>query len=243
MNIQLINRVKECTTKVITTSNIEEQLLRQKAKVNWLRLGNGNNAYLHATLKTIRRQNHIVMNETDDGRNIQNQKEIEQEIVKYYENLVGTAQRELLIIDIVALRKGPQLTVEQRNFLIAPIIETKIWKSLKGIKDLSAPGIDGYNAKKFKSTWEIIKLDFISVVKDFFQKIKLYKAINCTTVTLIPNASATSKIKEVQTHLILHSDLQSYIKNNGKYTWESTYRGYSTKKKLLYVWCKWIYKR
>lgn len=43
MNVQLIDKVKKCTKEVLGLSNIEEQVLKQKSKVDWIRLGDGNN--------------------------------------------------------------------------------------------------------------------------------------------------------------------------------------------------------
>ncbi|XP_050918711.1 uncharacterized protein LOC127136160 [Lathyrus oleraceus] len=172
MNIQLIERVKVCSTKVLNLTNVEEQLLKLKSKVEWLRIGDGNNAYFHASLKSRRRQAQIANLKNKDGNILYLQEEIDQEIVNYYQNLVGTANMNLNSIDIIALRKGPQLSIEKRNALISLVREKEIFTSLKGIKDLSAPGIDGYNAKSFKSTQDIIKQDIINVVKEFFRVIK-----------------------------------------------------------------------
>lgn len=52
--------------------------------------------------------------------------------------------------------------------------------------DSKAPGVDGYNAKFFKSSWKVIKIDVINVVHDFFMNNRLYKANNYALVTLIP---------------------------------------------------------
>lgn len=79
----------------------------------------------------------------------------------YYKNLIGTSQSNLTGIDIVSLRKGPQLKDDQREALISPITENGILSSLNGIKDISAPGIDGYIAKCFKRSWDAIKNDLI----------------------------------------------------------------------------------
>ncbi|CAK8540047.1 unnamed protein product [Lathyrus sativus] len=43
-----IDKVKKCTGKVIKWNTIEEQALIQRAKIDWLRLGDGNNAYFQA---------------------------------------------------------------------------------------------------------------------------------------------------------------------------------------------------
>src|SRR4051812_1577566 len=60
-------------------------------------------------------------------------------------------------IDIASMRKGKQLNSKQRDLLIAPVTDSEIFTSLKGISDLSAPGTDGYSAKFYKASWEAIK--------------------------------------------------------------------------------------
>ncbi|MCI32067.1 transposon TX1 putative 149 kDa protein, partial [Trifolium medium] len=51
MNPHYIMEVQKCTKDVIKWNDMEEQMLRQKAKIEWLRLGDGNNKYFHASLK------------------------------------------------------------------------------------------------------------------------------------------------------------------------------------------------
>ncbi|PNX56221.1 hypothetical protein L195_g053853, partial [Trifolium pratense] len=55
------------------------------------------------------------------------------------------------------------------------------------IGDLKSPSIDGYGAYFFKKAWNIVKTHVLRVVHDFFDNGRLYKAANCTLVTLIPN--------------------------------------------------------
>ena len=52
-----INMVKTKTDLVVQLSQIEENILMQKAKLDWMRLGDNNNAYFHAIIreKTNRR--------------------------------------------------------------------------------------------------------------------------------------------------------------------------------------------
>lgn len=57
----------------------------------------------------------------------------------------------------------------------------EILSALKVISDNSALCIEVYGAKFFKITWNITKKEDIKVVKDyFFEKEKLYRAINKT---------------------------------------------------------------
>lgn len=51
MNIRKIEDVKKCTEEVINWNELEEKVLRQKSKIDWLKLGDGNNSYFHASIK------------------------------------------------------------------------------------------------------------------------------------------------------------------------------------------------
>jgi hypothetical protein len=189
-------QVKHCTEEVIRWNDIEEQMLRQKAKIDWLKLGDGNNRYFHASIKAKQRHCDLRAIYKEDGTMVTTHEEIEQEVLGLYGNLMGKADTNLEGIDIVAMREGPQLTNDQRMMLIAPIQDAEIFKALKSIGDLKAPGLDGYGAMFFKASWSIIKHDVIAAVQEFFVEGKIYNAINSTLVTLIPKHAAVKTIKE-----------------------------------------------
>jgi hypothetical protein len=94
------------------------------------------------------------------------------------------------------MRDGPQLSNEQRHNLTAPITEKEIECALQSIGDLKSPGIDGYGAYFFKKAWQIVKPDVLRAVHDFFDNGRLYKAANCTLVTLTPKYKEAKRIKE-----------------------------------------------
>lgn len=83
--------------------------------------------------------------------------DIKNTIMDFYGDLVGTVANNIDDIEIVAMRQGPKLTLEERNCLISTVSKMEIKKALKDIGDLKVPEIDGYGAKFFKTTWRIIK--------------------------------------------------------------------------------------
>ncbi|XP_049414574.1 uncharacterized protein LOC125877273 [Solanum stenotomum] len=115
--------------------NVEESIMRQKSKVQWLKLGDATTTFFHANLK-------------------------------------------------------------QSYGVLQPVSEEEVVDALKRINDLKAPRCDGFNALFFKKAWPMIGEDIIEVVQEFFQTGVIYKAINCTTVTLIPKIPNPDRITQ-----------------------------------------------
>jgi hypothetical protein len=124
--------------------------------------------------------------------------EIEKEVLRFYGDLVGTSSQRLLHVDIAAIRNGTQLLEAHQNSLIQPITDQEIWNALKDIGDTKAPGIDGFNSKNFKVSWNVIKSDVFAAIHEFFDHDRLYVAVNCALVTLIPKSSDAKTMKDMR---------------------------------------------
>lgn len=77
-----------------------------------------------------------------------------------------------------------------------PVTGEEVKKALFAIDDNKAPGVDGFNAYFFKKAWNIIKVELIKAVQDFFQHNKLLRAVNNTVVTLIPKSSHPDSVRD-----------------------------------------------
>ncbi|XP_058776555.1 uncharacterized protein LOC131650866 [Vicia villosa] len=196
MDATAIEKVKMLTTKVIEWNELEESMMRQRTKIDWLRMQDGNNAYFYATLKIKSQHRSLNVLHQDDGTVLNGKDEIHQEVLKYYRSIMGTKVPTLKHVDIDILRKGKQITRAQGDSLIARVTEEEIRIALKGIGDLKAPGIDGYGAKFFKSCWHFIKDDVVAAAQVFFEKCILFRAFNGTVVTLIPKTEQAKTVKE-----------------------------------------------
>lgn len=67
---------------------------------------------------------------------------------------------------------------------------------MNGIDNDKALGLDGFGAYFFKKAWHIIKQDVIATVQDFFRNNRMYRAVNCSSVTLIPKHKGAKEIKD-----------------------------------------------
>lgn len=148
-------------------------------------------------LEEEKKQNEIHTLVDHNGRSLTEHKEMELEILKFYKELVGTAAKNLLLVDIEVIRQGPQLQEESSRGLTIPATEQEVWKALKSIVDSKAPGLDGFNSKNFKHTWNIVKIDLMAAIKDFFENQHMYPAVNCALVTLIPKITDAKCMKDI----------------------------------------------
>lgn len=196
MNRGNIEKVKKYTDEVIYLQELNDNMLRQRTKLDWLREGDTNSAFFYAYLNSRNVATHISQLQKEDGTYIQNPADIEKEVCEFYGKLYGTREQSVSMIDINAMREGPQLTMVQRADLITLVTVVEIKNAIKGIGDLKSPGIDGYGGKFFKASWDIIEKDVVEAVQEFFEHNVLYKRFNETVVTLIPKHPAAKMIKE-----------------------------------------------
>ncbi|XP_019259894.1 PREDICTED: uncharacterized protein LOC109237950 [Nicotiana attenuata] len=193
---ELADEEKEIKQQLEKWVEIEESIFKQKSRVKWLQLGDANNAYFHACMKNRTAQNQIQRLNTLDGHIAQNEKEVELEIVKFYQTLLGTATKELPVIQQDVMEEGNKVRREQQLKLIEEVTKEEVYNALREIDDQKAPGYDGFNSFFFKKSWGIVGDDITNAVLDFFQTGEMFKPINCTAVTLIPKVRNPLTIKE-----------------------------------------------
>ena len=175
---------------------LEENALRQKARVRWITLGDRNNKYFSSVIKERNQKKHIRSILSLDGKIVYEPHEIQEEFVKFYKSLMGSSADKLPAINAQVMKRGPVLSRQQRIQLCTDVTEQEIYEALQSIGSDKAPGIDGYNALFFKHTWKIVKKDVIAAVKSFFATGKLFKPFNCTLVSLIPKVQSPKNVKE-----------------------------------------------
>ncbi|KAK6790547.1 hypothetical protein RDI58_009628 [Solanum bulbocastanum] len=81
-------------------SMIEESVLRQKSRINWIQLGDENNKYFSAIIKERTQRKQIRGITSLDGQMLYEPQEIQNEFVLFYKSLMETLALQLPAIDV-----------------------------------------------------------------------------------------------------------------------------------------------
>ncbi|KAH0682270.1 hypothetical protein KY289_020022 [Solanum tuberosum] len=150
-------------------SLIEENIVKQKSRARWIKLGDSNTKYFSAVMKerTQRKQISEIMVLSGD---------IQREIVDLYMSLMVSTATVLPAIDQLVMRRGPTLTIAQQTSLRTEVTDQEILDSLHA--------------------WPVIHNDVMLAVKELFHTGKLFRAVNCTTITLVPKVDNPTTVKD-----------------------------------------------
>lgn len=74
MDQNSIQKVKSLTNTMIKWNSLEDKILQQRSKVDWIKKGDSNNAYFYATIKTKSKQRSMDMLQKEDGTILTEQK-------------------------------------------------------------------------------------------------------------------------------------------------------------------------
>ncbi|GJW15973.1 RNA-directed DNA polymerase, eukaryota, reverse transcriptase zinc-binding domain protein [Tanacetum coccineum] len=172
----------------------EESLLFQKAKVNWMREGDKNNAYFHKVVKEMFHRSRIVSICDEAGVRHENE-HVAGQFVDHFQKFLGCTDK---------VAPFPQdeglfptiLSTEEAESMIIPVLEKQIKKALFDIDEQKAHGPDGFSTKFFKAAWNIIGKDMCLAVQEFFQTGKLLGEVNATLISLIPKLNTPNKVSD-----------------------------------------------
>ncbi|XP_050232999.1 uncharacterized protein LOC126681501 [Mercurialis annua] len=87
-NSFLIDEERAMAIQLKNMLRCEESFYKQKSRIQWLNLGDSNTKYFHNSIKQRRAMNSIPLIKLDDGRIINSQKDILEEMTRFYTNLV-----------------------------------------------------------------------------------------------------------------------------------------------------------
>ena len=154
---------KRCLKIFHDLAYAEEGFLKQKARVQWLKLGDQNTNFFHKAIKARNSRNTIKIITLANGCRIEDPENIKQEAVAHFQNILcydGQSKNHNQYLDnLDGLIWSPQ----HLDSLNSRITQEEIKNAIFSMKDFKAPGPDGFTSLFFKKTWSIVGRDVVDV--------------------------------------------------------------------------------
>ncbi|KAH9672066.1 reverse transcriptase domain-containing protein [Citrus sinensis] len=160
-----------------------EVFWKQRAKSLWLREGDQNTRYFHASASARKRQNSLGNLRNDQGEWCANSDEVDALIVDYFKGLftVGEVQT-AEVLQCVATK----VTSEHNSMLLAPFSAIEVKDAVFGMHPDKSPGPDGMNPTFYQKFWHIVGEDVVLACLKFLQDASFPVGLNDTSIVLIP---------------------------------------------------------
>ncbi|KAA3484468.1 reverse transcriptase [Gossypium australe] len=173
-------------TKLHLNMEIEkdEAYWEQRARVNWLQLGDKNTTYFHNCATARKRANFINKLVGDDGRELTRESEIQEEAKIYFENLF-TLQGIIYPKEVLEGIEG-SISSEVNKGLLSPFREEEVRMPLKGMGPTKASGPDGFPAMFFQKYWHIVGKEVLEYCLGVLNEGIEVDSANTTNIVLIP---------------------------------------------------------
>lgn len=179
-------------------ADLEEEFLKQKAKMHWLDVGDGNNKFFHSWVKIREIRNAIHEIWCADGSIVTTDEEIQKEAERYYAEFMNFIPTDYEGAEVDKLRDllGFQGSEEDCIKLEKEVSKEEVKGVIFKMAGSKSPGPDGFTSEFFKQSWSIIGDDVTVAVQSFFLKGFLPKGVNSTILALIPKKEEAKEMKD-----------------------------------------------
>ncbi|KAI5439123.1 hypothetical protein KIW84_024770 [Lathyrus oleraceus] len=183
--VDSLRRNREVATKEVwNTMLLRDNFLRQKARCNWIRLGDTNSKFFHSVMKGRFRRNNIASLITSRGR-LEGVEDIKSEIFNHFKSRFTEPMEDRPTLDGLNFNV---LSVEDRDLLEAPFQVDEI-KEIVWLSDCDkSPGPDGFPLGFLKKCWNFVKDDVVNFVQEFYVRGVLPRSATASFLALIPKA-------------------------------------------------------
>lgn len=138
-----------------------EEIMWQRAKVQWLTLGDHNTKFFHSKASK-RKKNTISRIQDEDGEWWEAEDSIANVATKYFERLFTTSQPRNMMVVTESIQS--RVTLEMNHDLISEFTREEVEVALKQMHPSEALGPDGMSALFFQNYWEVVGNDVFSVI-------------------------------------------------------------------------------
>ena len=184
----------------------EESALWQRSRDRKIKEGVRNTAYFHVVANQRRRKNHLSILEGPDGP-VYSTKDMMEVATNFYKNLFGFEPKPNIHLDDQFWSDEEMVTEAENTSLERPFSEEEIKEAIMGSYANGAPGPDGLSFLFYQQFWEVIKGDFMALVKDFENGVLDVQRLNYSIVTLIPKEPDAKNMRKFRPICLRQTEL------------------------------------
>ncbi|KAK3218485.1 hypothetical protein Dsin_012455 [Dipteronia sinensis] len=196
LNADLRTQDKELMSSYSLSLQAEEELLRQKSRVQWLKAGD-RNSYFFKVINWRHNRSKILSISGKDGSFIEGDSQVKTEVIRHFQNILGCSTHSRhgsrSLRDVI----DKHISTDQADFMSREVTYDEISEVCFSLHSNKAPRPDGFNAHFFKKTWHIVGDDVINAIQEFFRTGLLLKELNATILSLVLKANDSIKCNDM----------------------------------------------
>ncbi|XP_072078185.1 uncharacterized protein [Arachis hypogaea] len=191
-----LRRERDLKTQISELWKQEEKYWGLRSRLKWLKWGDKNTAFFHASTIQRRIRNRIDRVKDGTGKWIHGEANIMRVVERHYTELF-TSERDRNMEECV--KDIPRrVTREMNEELMADINDEEIKEAFFSMGGLKAPRPDGLNGLFFQQHWDILSKDICALVKQIFEDGVIPEDLGETTVVLIPKVSRPESLNQLR---------------------------------------------
>ncbi|KAJ9536659.1 LOW QUALITY PROTEIN: hypothetical protein OSB04_un000132 [Centaurea solstitialis] len=190
----------------------ENEALRQRAKVHWLREGDSNTRFFHNVVRERRHINQVRSVCTSEGVFVYDE-DVPSAFIDHLKGYMGSCDDSVdPVIPTDCFQN--RLSLADALFMIRPILDSEIRDAMFQIGKDKALVL-----MFFKAAWEVIGSDITIAIHNFFYRGHLAKELNHTLICLLPktpNATSVTDFRPISCCSVLYKCISKITVNRMK---------------------------
>lgn len=171
----------------------EELYWKQRAKLFWLKEGDENTRFFHASASARKKANHISFLENENGVREDNPEAMCNIVKDYFVKIFGESERRAQNNGVVSPRV---VSEEQNNKLTAEFTFEEFTMAIKQMHPDKASGPDGLNPAFYQNFWTIMGNEVFECCKGWLRGNPFPADLNSTNVVLILKKDNAASMKD-----------------------------------------------
>ena len=190
-SVDEIQGLKNEVNKMMLT---EEMMWNQRSRALWIKCGDRNTKFFHATTNNRQRKNRIEGLNDLEGRWREGKKDVEDIILKYFNEIYSTT----FPIDSEAGlgAVGRRVSEAMNAELLKEFKEEEVWRALMQMHPTKSPSLDGMSPIFFQKYWDVVGPQVTQSVIHILRIGIMPNGMNDTYICLIPKVKSPQKITE-----------------------------------------------